>query len=67
MLAVQIGSIRQEVQTWDEAMVLAAGYSYWKTGDYRMNRETPAAVEISVRDSAPLHGPQAPHRRSVVA
>lgn len=47
MLTVQLGSIRQEVQTWDEAMVLAAGYSYWKTGDYRMNRETPPLWKLA--------------------
>lgn len=41
MGAVQIGSIRQETQTWDEAFDLAAGYSYWKTGDFRINREHP--------------------------
>lgn len=39
--AVQTGSIRQEAQTWDEGIHLAAGYSYCKTGDYRMNPEHP--------------------------
>lgn len=38
---VQVTSIRQESQTYDEAVHLAAGYSYWKTGDYRMNPEHP--------------------------
>jgi len=47
MLVVQVGSIRQEVQTWDEAMILAAGYSYWKTDDYRMNRETPPLWKLA--------------------
>src|SRR5689334_9540695 len=41
MCAVQIFSVRGETQTWDEAIHLAAGYSYWKTGDYRMNPEHP--------------------------
>ncbi len=41
MLAVQVGSIRQEAQTWDEGTHLAAGLSYWRTGDYRMNPEHP--------------------------
>ena len=36
-----VSSVRQESQTWDEAIHLAAGYSYWKTGDYRMNPEHP--------------------------
>lgn len=38
---VQVTSVRQESQTYDEAVHLAAGYSYWKTGDYRMNPEHP--------------------------
>jgi hypothetical protein len=29
-------------QTWDEGTHLAAGYSYWKTGDYRLNPDHPA-------------------------
>lgn len=41
MATVQVGSIRQEAQTWDEGTHLAAGLSYWKTGDYRMNPEHP--------------------------
>ncbi len=41
MAAVQISSARDESQTWDEAMHLAAGYSYWKTGDFRLNPEHP--------------------------
>jgi 4-amino-4-deoxy-L-arabinose transferase-like glycosyltransferase len=41
MATFQIGSIRQEAQTFDEGTHLAAGLSYWKTGDYRMNPEHP--------------------------
>jgi 4-amino-4-deoxy-L-arabinose transferase-like glycosyltransferase len=41
MAAVQVLSIRQESQTWDEGFDIAAGYSYWKTGDFRINREHP--------------------------
>ncbi len=41
MMFVQVASIRQETQTWDEGFDLAAGYSYWKTGDFRINREHP--------------------------
>src|ERR1035437_3747426 len=41
MGTVMVLSVLQEVQTWDEAVHLAAGYSYWKTGDFRMNRDHP--------------------------
>src|SRR5690242_13352606 len=41
MCAVLALSVRGESQTYDEAVHLAAGYSYWKTGDYRMNPEHP--------------------------
>ena len=44
--AVQIGSIRQESQTWDEGIHLAAGYSYWRTGDFRMNPEHPPFTKL---------------------
>lgn len=36
-----VSSVRDESQTWDEAIHLSAGYSYWKTGDYRLNPEHP--------------------------
>ena len=36
-----VTSVRDESQTWDEAIHLSAGYSYWKTGDYRLNPEHP--------------------------
>lgn len=31
----------EESQTFDEAVHLAAGYSYWKTADYKLNTEHP--------------------------
>lgn len=34
-----------EAQTFDEAVHIAAGYSYWKTGDYRLNQEHPPLVK----------------------
>lgn len=34
-------SIVEESQTFDEAVHLAAGYSYWKSGDFRLNTEHP--------------------------
>ncbi|MGC9969809.1 MAG: phospholipid carrier-dependent glycosyltransferase [Bryobacteraceae bacterium] len=46
MGAVQVLSALQETQTWDEGIYLAAGYSYWKTGDYRMNREHPPLFKL---------------------
>ncbi len=41
LAAVQITTIREETQTYDEAIHLSAGYSYWKTGEYRLNPEHP--------------------------
>lgn len=40
--ALQISSVSEESQNYDEAVHLAAGYSYLKTGDFRLNREHPA-------------------------
>lgn len=36
-------------QTWDEGTHLAAGYSYWRTGDYRLNPDHPALVRCCIR------------------
>src|SRR5437016_10681219 len=52
MAVAQICSIRLEAQTFDEAMHLAAGLSYWRTGDYRMNPEHPALGKLL--NAAPL-------------
>ncbi len=41
LAAIQILSIRDESPTWDEPLELAAGYSYLKTGDFRLNPEHP--------------------------
>ena len=41
MAWMMVSSVRQESQTYDEGIHLAAGYSYWKTGDYRLNLEHP--------------------------
>ncbi|MFA6908533.1 MAG: glycosyltransferase family 39 protein [Patescibacteria group bacterium] len=41
MLGLEIYSSLQESQTIDEAVHLAAGFSYWKTGDFRINPEHP--------------------------
>jgi len=45
---LQISSIRQESQTWDEAVELAGGYRYLKTGEYRFFIEHPPLGKILV-------------------
>ena len=37
---------RLESQTFDEALHLTAGFSYWKTGDFRLNREHPPLSKL---------------------
>jgi hypothetical protein len=37
---------RSTSQTFDEAVHLTAGVSYWRTGDFRMNRETPPFLKL---------------------
>ena len=39
-------SIVEESQTFDEATHLAAGYSYWKTGDFLLNQEHPPLSKL---------------------
>ncbi len=47
MLAtVQILSIRQESQTWDEGFEIVAGYQYLTTGEYRASLENPPLERI---------------------
>lgn len=48
IVGLQIASIVQESQTYDEGAYLSAGYSYWKTGDYRLNREHPPLGKLLV-------------------
>jgi hypothetical protein len=51
---------RSMSQTFDEAVHLTAGYSYWSIGDFRMNRETPPllklvwALPIMIGDAPPF-------------
>lgn len=52
MAALQVTSVAQESQTYDEAVYISAGYSYWKTGDFRLNPEHPPLAKLLV--SAPL-------------
>src|SRR5205814_179311 len=46
MGTVQIKSARMETQTWDEGLHLANGYSYLRTGDYRLGAEQPPLGKI---------------------
>jgi 4-amino-4-deoxy-L-arabinose transferase-like glycosyltransferase len=43
---VLVTSALQESQTFDEAIHLSAGVSYWRTGDYRLNPEHPALPKL---------------------
>ena len=52
MVALQVTSVAQESQTYDEAVYIAAGYSYWQTGDFRINTEHPPLAKLLV--AAPL-------------
>jgi 4-amino-4-deoxy-L-arabinose transferase-like glycosyltransferase len=41
-----VGSAARESATYDEPAHLAAGYSYWHVGDYRMNPEHPPLLKL---------------------
>ena len=41
MAALLVHTSLQEAQSFDEATHIAAGYSYWKTGDHKINVEHP--------------------------
>jgi 4-amino-4-deoxy-L-arabinose transferase-like glycosyltransferase len=43
---LSILSLRQEGATFDEAVHIAAGYSYWRTGDFRMMPEHPPLAKL---------------------
>jgi 4-amino-4-deoxy-L-arabinose transferase-like glycosyltransferase len=46
VFALQVTSAVQESQTHDEAAHIAAGYSYWTTGDFRLNPEHPPLSKL---------------------
>ncbi|MDA7857890.1 hypothetical protein N9A72_00150, partial [bacterium] len=47
LIAVQvILSMRQKSATFDEGAHLSAGYSYLKTGDFRLNKEHPPLIKM---------------------
>jgi hypothetical protein len=48
MTTLQIVSARQETQTFDEGFYLAAGYSYWKLADFRLEPQHPALGKLLV-------------------
>jgi hypothetical protein len=52
MAVLQITSVLQESQTYDEAVYISAGYAYWRTGDFRLNTEHPPLAKLLV--AAPL-------------
>ena len=71
LCAVQIGSAMRESITVDEPEELGAGYSYWMTGDFRMNPEHPplakmvAALPLLWFDLIPLRDP-ADHGNDII-
>src|SRR5271169_952374 len=46
LAAVQILSIRQESQIWDEGFEIVGGYQYLTTGEYRASLENPPLERI---------------------
>jgi len=46
MAALQVDSALLESQTFDEAVHLTAGYRYWLTGRFSMNREHPPLQKL---------------------
>lgn len=52
MAGLQLSSILEESQTFDEAVHLTAGYHYWQTGSFQMNHEHPPLQKLL--SAAPL-------------
>ena len=52
MLGLQVDSARRESATFDEAVHLAAGYRYWRTGSFKLNTEHPPLQKLL--SAAPL-------------
>lgn len=46
LVTVQILSVRQESQTWDEGFEIVAGYQYLTTGQYRASLENPPLERV---------------------
>jgi hypothetical protein len=60
MAVIQVLTSRLETQTFDESTHLAAGLSYWETGDYRMNAEHPVLAKLLCALPLVLMGIKAP-------
>ena len=56
---------RLESQTFDEALHLTAGFSYWKTGDFRLNREHPPLSKLLTAFPLLFTAARLPDRRHV--
>lgn len=52
MFVIEVSSAWSESQIIDEAVHMAAGVSYWHTGDFRMNPEHPPLIKLLA--TAPL-------------
>jgi hypothetical protein len=57
---LQVSSIRQESQTWDEAIEIASGYRYLKTGEYHFLLEHPPLGRMVVALPLLLMNPELP-------
>src|SRR5438876_2120963 len=53
MFALEVSTSLHESQSWDEGVHLAAGASYWKTADFRMNPER--SEEHTSELQSPVH------------
>src|SRR5688572_20831528 len=51
-LSLAVDSLLQKSATFDEPPHLAAGYTYWATGDFRLNLEHPPLIKALA--AAPL-------------
>jgi hypothetical protein len=60
MVVLQIASVRQESQTFDEGVHLAAGYRYWHSGDFSLNVEHPPLQKLISSAMMFLLGPPLP-------
>ncbi len=55
-IALALSSMRRMAVTYDETSHLTAGYTYWKTGDFRMTPDHPPLAELlAALPLLPLH------------
>ncbi len=43
---IRVATVREESQTWDEAMHIKAGFEYWTTADFRNNPQHPPLIKL---------------------